>query len=300
MHELSLNCFHSDAELLSDKLLLVGACSVSVEDADAGCDYEIPIFGEPGIVLENLSWKRNKLSVLISEHLDPLQVLNYALDSLEDSLVITNLVFKKVLDIDWVSLVQSNFSICEITDRLRIVPVNYSLDKGNDLDTKIYVRIDPGMAFGTGSHSTTSLCLSWMDLHLVSNSSVLDYGCGSGILSIAAMKLGAKKAVAVDIDPLAIDTTVNNANINNVLVDVKLPSHLTDERYNLVVANILKEPLQILAAELSRRVEVGGSLLLSGILTSQIKSIELAYSNYIKLSVWKIKDDWVCLHGIRI
>ncbi|MBW0454649.1 MAG: 50S ribosomal protein L11 methyltransferase [Candidatus Kinetoplastibacterium crithidii] len=300
MHELIFNCFHSDAELLSDKLLLVGACSVSIEDADAGGDYEIPIFGEPGIVLDNLSWKRNKLSVLISEHLDPLQILNYSLDYLGNSIVVDNIVLRKIIDIDWVSLVQSNFSVFDITDKLRIVPVNYCLDIENNLDKKTYVRIDPGMAFGTGSHPTTSLCLSWMDANLVNNSSVLDYGCGSGILAIAAMKLGAKQAVAVDIDPLAIDTTVNNANINNVLVYVKSPSDLTDEKYNLVVANILKEPLQILAVELSRRVEIGGSLLLSGILTSQIKSIELAYGNYIKLSVWDIKDDWACLHGIRI
>ncbi|WBF65428.1 MAG: 50S ribosomal protein L11 methyltransferase [Candidatus Kinetoplastibacterium crithidii] len=299
MHELVLNCFHSDAEILSDKLLLVGACSVSIEDADAGGDYETPIFGEPGIVLHNLSWERNKLSVLISEHLDPLEVLNYALDHLGNSFVVDNISLKKIIDIDWVSLVQSNFSVFDITDKLKIVPINHVLNIKDNLDKRIYVRIDPGMAFGTGSHPTTSLCLSWMDSNLVNNSTVLDYGCGSGILAITALKLGAKKAVAVDIDPLAIDTTVSNAKINKVLVHVKLPSELKDERYNLVVANILKEPLQILAVELSRRVEIGGSLLLSGILTSQIESIKLAYSNYIKLSVWKVKDGWACLHGIR-
>ncbi|AGF47164.1 ribosomal protein L11 methyltransferase [Candidatus Kinetoplastibacterium desouzaii TCC079E] len=294
MQELVFYCDYENADCLSEALLLVGACSVTVEDAEIGEIVESPIFGEPGINLQHLAWRKNKISVLIPTHLDVLQILDYSLRDLSLNIAIDHLSFRKIPDTDWVSLVQNQFTPIHITKRLIIIPNNYS--KCYD-DTKILLEINPGMAFGTGSHPTTHLCLEWLDSNIITGSSVLDYGCGSGILSIAASKLGASSSVAIDIDPQAIYSTMQNAKINNVVIDVGFPDDMFDCKYDVVLANILKEPLQKLANYLFSKIHPGGRIVLSGILSHQADSVIATYSKYMKLSVWKEKEEWVCLEG---
>jgi ribosomal protein L11 methyltransferase len=161
----------------------------------------------------------------------------------------------------------------------------------------IHIELDPGLAFGTGSHPTTHLCLAWLEAHLPQGATVLDYGCGSGILAIAARKLGAGRTWAVDIDEQAVIATRDNANVNGVELDAMLPDDLGDGESEVVVANILSNPLKVLAPMLCARVAPGGSLVLSGVLARQAQEVCAIYDRWLPMSVWRERDGWVCLHG---
>ena len=206
-------------------------------------------------------------------------------------------------DADWVRLTQSQFGPIQVAERLWIAP-SWHRDNpdvpGLDLDAAdgaIHIELDPGLAFGTGSHPTTHLCLAWLEAELPAGATLLDYGCGSGILAIAARKLGAGPTQAVDIDPQAVQSTVFNAQVNGVELDAMLPDGLKDGTFQVVVANILSNPLKVLAPMLAGRVAPGGQLVLSGVLERQAEEVAAAYAPWIAMSVWRARDGWVCLHG---
>ena len=211
---------------------------------------------------------------------------------------------RDVPDADWVRLTQSQFGPIHIAERLWIVPSWHrdspdvpGLEAAEAEDGAIHIELDPGLAFGTGSHPTTHLCLAWLEAELPKGATLLDYGCGSGILAIAARKLGAGPTQAVDIDAQAVQSTVFNAEVNHVELQAMLPDGLADGTFEVVVANILSNPLKVLAPMLAGRVAAGGHLVLSGVLERQAEEVAAAYAPWIAMSVWRARDGWVCLHG---
>jgi len=213
---------------------------------------------------------------------------------------------RDVPDADWVRLTQAQFGPIQAGGRIWIVPSWHNenpdvppLAAFSAPDGPIRIQLDPGLAFGTGSHPTTHLCLEWLARHVRPDETVLDYGCGSGILAIAAKLLGAGQTWAVDIDEQAVQSSRDNARINGVDIDALRPDDLGPERMHLVVANILSNPLKVLAPMLANRVVPGGRLVLSGILERQADEVAGAYSAWLDLEVWRARDGWVCLHGRR-
>lgn len=295
MRELVFDCPEQLAESLSDALLDAGALSVSVEDADFGTDAEQPLFGEPGLEPTTQAWMRNRVVALMPDGEDPALLLAAACaDAGIDEIPAWSL--RDVPDADWVRLTQSQFEPIAVDGRIWIVP---SWHEVPELEGAILIRLDPGLAFGTGSHPTTHLCLAWLAANLQAGQRVLDYGCGSGILAIAAKKLGAGTTVGIDIDPQAVQSAHDNAEANEVQVDAGLPDSLQGWRADIVVANILSNPLKVLAPMLCDRVLPGGHLVLSGVLERQADEVAAVYAPLIKLSVWQARDGWVCLHGQR-
>ncbi len=294
MRELVFDCSENWAEVLSDALLEAGVLSVSVADADLGTDDEKPLFGEPGMEIDAHAWSRNRLVALLPDGEDPAQLLADACASAGVPLI-TDWQLQAVPDADWVRLTQSQFEPIPVGDRMWIVPSWHEVPDGAVLS----IRLDPGLAFGTGSHPTTHLCLSWLAEHLQADNSVLDYGCGSGILAIAAKKLGAAQVVGIDIDPQAVQSTLDNAEINEVDILAGLPDAHAAFKADVVVANILSNPLKVLAPMLCERVLPGGALVLSGVLERQAEEVAAFYAPWVSLSVWKSLDGWVCLHGRR-
>lgn len=290
---LSLHTDAVHAESLSDALMELGALSVSVEDADAGTERETPQFGEPGSAQVPL-WKSSRVIALLDPETD-LRAL------VEEATVAVGLPEAPAYTVDeveeqnWVKLTQAQFDPIQVTDRLWIVP---SWHEAPD-PAAINLVLDPGMAFGTGSHPTTFLCLQWLCDRSWSGESVLDYGCGSGILAIAAARLGAGRVVGVDIDEQALLAAADNARRNDVEITVLHSSQPLLVRFQRVVANILTNPLCMLAPLLSDRVAPGGSLALSGILEPQAEQVIAAYAPYISLSVAATRDGWVLLTGTR-
>ena len=314
MRELVLHCREVQAEALSDALLDAGALSVSVEDADEGTEGERPLFGEPGTEPDVQAWDRNRVVALLPDGADPAQLLEAALaESGLDPALGQGWSLRDVPDADWVRLTQSQFGPIEISEKLWIVP---SWHKAADPDAApgsqppdvepaylapdaVCIELDPGLAFGTGSHPTTHLCLAWLESELPAGAGLLDYGCGSGILAIAARKLGAGDTLAVDIDPQAVQSTLDNAEINQVELTAMLPDGLPDGSFQVVVANILSNPLKVLAPMLAGRVAPGGHLVLSGVLERQAEEVAAAYAPWLAMSVWRAREGWVCLHGRR-
>jgi ribosomal protein L11 methyltransferase len=205
---------------------------------------------------------------------------------------------RPVADADWVRLTQSQFEPIHIGKNIWVVP---SWHEAPDPDALI-LEVDPGLAFGTGSHPTTRLCMEWLEAHPAPGKSVLDYGCGSGILAMVAKKLGAAGVTGVDIDEQAIESARLNAERNRCEIDFYVPDDFVaskhgDERFDIVVANILSSPLKLMAPMLSSRVADGGNLILSGVLARQAEEVAAAYAPFIKLGVWAEQDGWVALHG---
>ena len=195
-------------------------------------------------------------------------------------------------------ITQAQFSPVKVSDRLWIVPSWHEPPSSEAIN----IRLDPGVAFGTGSHPTTHLCLQWLDTHVTSADTVLDYGCGTGILAIAAAKLGAANVTGTDIDPQAVESAAFNAEHNEVTAKFVLPGDLPAGRYSLVVANILSNPLKVLAPALLGRVAPGGRLVLSGVLARQAEEVIEVYRKTdpnVELSVWREEDGWVCIAGQR-
>jgi len=301
MRELVLLCPGTQADALSDALLEAGALSVSVEDADVDTAAEQPLFGEPGTEPDTLSWSRNRVVALLPDGADPAQLVGQAVELAGcDAALAHDWSLRQVPDADWVRLTQAQFGPIQVGARIRIIP-SWHMDAEPPADDgpRIQIQLDPGLAFGTGSHPTTHLCLEWLAEHLPAGATVLDYGCGSGVLAIAARKLGAGPTLAVDIDEQAVQATRYNAQVNAVDVQAMLPDALPSGASRVVVANILSNPLKVLAPMLAGRVEAGGQLVLSGVLERQADEVAAAYRPWIGLSVWRARDGWVCLHGQR-
>lgn len=295
MRELLFDCDREQAEIWSDALIEAGALSVSVNDADDGTDAERPLYGEPGLEPDTLAWRHNRLVVLLPEDAEAAKLLATA-GALAGLPAPTDFQVRAVPDTDWVRLTQSQFDPIPVGERLWIVPSWHDVPAQVAGDA-VVIRLDPGLAFGTGSHPTTHLCLEWLAQNLATGRGVLDYGCGSGILAIAARKLGAGTVVGVDIDPQAVQSTLDNAEANQVELHACLPDALPEGRYPMVVANILSNPLKVLAPMLCDRVAPGGHLVLSGVLERQADEVAAAYAPWLAMSVWQARDGWVCLHG---
>jgi len=280
-------------EALSDALLAMGALSVGVEDADAGTEREMPQFGEPGSTPSPL-WNHSRVIALFEGGADiPLLVAAAAGEAGFEATPPYETT--EVAEQDWVRLTQSQFEPIRITDRLWIVP---SWHEAPDT-TAINLELDPGLAFGTGSHPTTRLCLEWLCGHLQPGASVLDYGCGSGILAIAASKLGGADVTGIDIDENALAAAADNAGRNGVSLRLLHARHPLETAFDIVIANILTNPLCMLAPLLAAHTRSGGRIALSGILGSQVEQVRQAYRPYFELTVHAEREGWVLLEGIR-
>ncbi|HQS98862.1 MAG: ribosomal protein L11 methyltransferase [Hydrogenophilales bacterium 16-64-46] len=281
------------AEPLSDALMDAGALSVALEDADAGTVDETPLFGEPDHPTAEL-WQRSIAVVLFDRDADVAAILAEAAQAIGVPAP-THTSVDIVADEDWVRLTQSQFDPIPISPRLWIVPTWHTAP---DADA-INLKLDPGLAFGTGSHPTTRLCLAWLDAHLQGGETLLDYGCGSGILAIAAAKLGARQVDGIDIDPQAVTASNDNAALNAVSARFGLPGALPDQVYDVVVANILTNPLKAMAPLLAGKVRRGGRMVLSGILTEQAGEVMAIYQQWFVFDPPASDEGWVRLAGTR-
>jgi ribosomal protein L11 methyltransferase len=292
MVELRLQCPQDQVELISDALIALDSLSVSVEDADAHTEQEHALFGEPGMPPPAAGWLRSQVVALFDKEESAQQAARII--SLQDFFATSQVLgIDHVVEQDWVRLTQSQFEPVPITEEFWVVP---SWHEPPAL-AKWVLRLDPGLAFGTGTHPTTRMCLRWIATHPPQGQRVLDYGCGSGILAIGAAMVGAAPVDAVDIDPEAVKAAQANAIENKVSINVGLPD-LASETYPLVVANILAAPLKVLAPLLCAHIEPGGQLLLAGILERQVEDIQLSYQPYIRLQVADSMDGWVLMHGV--
>ena len=290
MFELSLLCPQERVETLSDALDALDALSVSVEDADAQTDAERALFGEPGMPPPQDGWQRSRIQALFADEAQAQEAatLLAAQDFFADCQL---LGVAAVPDQDWVRLTQSQFAPVEITPEFWIVPTWHE----PPAQARQVIRLDPGLAFGTGTHPTTRMCLRWIASQpSASLGRVLDYGCGSGILAIGAAKFGATEVDAVDIDPAAVDATRLNAEANAVTLRTGLPD-AAQGAYQTVLANILATPLKVLAPLLCERVKPGGALVLAGILERQADELKLAYAPYAALSVSDSEEGWILM-----
>ncbi|AJW44387.1 MULTISPECIES: 50S ribosomal protein L11 methyltransferase [Ralstonia] len=292
--ECVLEVARDDAEALSEALFDLGALSVSVEDADADTPDEEPLFGEPGHEPTRLAWNRSRVVALLADDADPALLVAAAANEIGLS-PLPQFTVREVEEQDWVRVTQSQFEPIHIGERIWVVP---SWHDAPDPDA-VVLELDPGLAFGTGSHPTTRLCMEWLEHHVQPQERTLDYGCGSGILAIVAKKLGAGETVGVDIDPNAVDASRYNAERNHVEATFALPDDAPEGTFDLVVANILSNPLKLMAAMLCARVRPGGRLVLSGVLERQAEEVAAAYASAIPLTVWRARDGWVCLHGVK-
>lgn len=291
MFELSLLCPEDRVEVLSDALDALDALSVSVEDADAQTEAEQALFGEPGMPPPKDGWQRSRMLALFPDEARAraAATLLSVQDFFDDCHV---LGVAEVPDQDWVRLTQSQFAPVEITPEFWIVPTWHE----PPAQARKTIRLDPGLAFGTGTHPTTRMCLRWIARRAPTQplGRVLDYGCGSGILAIGAAKFGAIDVDAVDIDPAAVESTVLNAQANAVQLHAGLPDKATGS-YNTVLANILASPLQVLAPLLCAHVAAGGSLVLAGILERQAEELKTAYAPWLALEVSDSEDGWILM-----
>jgi ribosomal protein L11 methyltransferase len=293
MFELRLLCPEERVEAVSDALEALDALSVSVEDADAQTDAEQALFGEPGLPPPKEGWQRSRVIALFGGE----DVAKHAAAVLQaqDFFDGCNVIgVAAVADQDWVRLTQSQFAPVAITDEFWIVPTWHE----PPAQARQVIRLDPGLAFGTGTHPTTRMCLRWVAQHPPMGKRVLDYGCGSGILAIGAARFGATRIDAVDIDPAAVESTIANAAANGVQLDAGLPGQASGA-YDLVLANILASPLKVLAPLLASHVAPGGSLVLAGILERQTDELKQAYGPHLPLEVCDSEDGWVLMTARR-
>jgi ribosomal protein L11 methyltransferase len=328
--EVQLILGYAEAEIFAEALMQYGALAVGFEDAQANTEQEQALFGEPGFEDEQFLWNLNRVNILFRNVYEARAIVQEAATQVaqdQPSLAAAmqaftkaeNLSYTAVPEQDWVRLTQSQFNPIVIHPKLTITPswhptpsaannaaVNHAAVKNaavnkptsNIQPEPIYMVLDPGLAFGTGSHPTTALCLRWLCEHSLQHKTVLDYGCGSGILAIAAMQLGAAHTLAVDIDPQALSSTQANAHNNDVLVATALPDAVsTQEPSDVVVANILSGPLKVLAPLLCSKVKAQGMLVLSGILARQAQELIACYAPWLPMQLWAEHEGWVCLVG---
>ena len=281
------------AEAWSDALFDLGALSVSVEDADADTPDEQPLFGEPGMPAPKAGWERSVVKALFPSEPEATEAatLILAQDWAADVHV---QAIQAVPEQDWVRLTQSQFAPVEITPEFWIVPSWHEAPP----QAQRVMRLDPGLAFGTGTHPTTRMCLRWIATHAQKWPRVLDYGCGSGILAIGAALHGAHDIDAVDIDSAAVTSSRDNAAANGVMINPGLPD-LAQGQYPLVIANILASPLKLLAPLLCAHVAPGGDLILAGILERQADELKAAYAPWLQLEVSDTEDGWILMTAQR-
>ncbi|NIE58950.1 MULTISPECIES: 50S ribosomal protein L11 methyltransferase [unclassified Burkholderia] len=292
--ELVVELAREHAEALSDALLELGALSVSVEDADADTPDEQPLFGEPGLVPDRTAWQHSRVVALLAADHEPAVLLAAAANEIGVAETPAFTV-REVEEQDWVRLTQSQFEPIPIGERIWVVP---SWHDTPDPDALI-LELDPGLAFGTGSHPTTRLCMEWLEQSVQPGQSVLDYGCGSGILAILAKKCGANPVIGIDIDPQAVESARQNSERNRAEVTYGLPDACPDGEFDIVVANILSNPLKLMASMLASKVKPGGRIALSGVLARQADEVAAVYARYVDISVWREHEGWVCLAGTR-
>jgi ribosomal protein L11 methyltransferase len=289
MFELRLLAPEDRVETLSDALDALDALSVSVEDADAHTDSEQALFGEPGMPPPREGWSRSRLTALFQQESQAQEAAR--LLALQDFFTDCETVsIQAVADQDWVRLTQSQFEPVAITPEFFIVPTWHEVPA----QARQVIRLDPGLAFGTGTHPTTRMCLRWIAAQKLNQRRVLDYGCGSGILAIGAAKFGATDIDAVDIDADAVRATFDNAQANGVTLKAGLPD-VAHGIYDVVLANILATPLKVLAPLLCSLVAPGGHLVLAGILSRQREELQQAYAPYGPLKVIDEEDGWICM-----
>ena len=281
------------AEPLSDALLEAGALSVDVSDADAGTATERPIFDEPGEAPAR-GWARARVSALFAIEADVRGALTQAFGEAGVPAA-SAYEIARVEDDDWVRRTQAQFTPQEVAPRLWIVPSWHALPD----PSAINIVLDPGLAFGTGTHPTTRLCLRWLAARVRGGESVIDFGCGSGILAIAAMKLGAASAAGVDIDPQAVTAARDNAARNAVAASFFAAAEQLPGRAGIVVANILAQPLIVLAPLLRSLSADGGRLALSGVLAEQAHEVRAAYAPWYDFEPVQEEDGWVLVSGTR-
>ena len=281
------------ADAIGDALLEHGAISVNVDDALEGTSEEKPIFGEPGA--DTGLWTDCRFTALFAAQADVPTLFH----AIANDLAITTPMFEINLidDEDWVQRNREQFQPIRISDRVWIVPTWHRAPNRDAVN----ISLDPGAAFGTGSHPTTRLCLLWLEANLrsVDQPIVLDYGTGSGILAIAAMKLGAAAACGVDIDPAAVEVARYNAKLNEVTVNFADGETALDVVADILVANILANPLRVLAPLLAAHTKPAGALVLAGILDEQAEEIIGIYREWFDLSVWRSEEGWCCIAGQR-
>ena len=295
MFELRLLAPEEHVEVLGEALEALDALSVSVEDADAQTEAEQALFGEPGMPPPREGWQRSRVVALFAEQ----DAARHAAEVLvaQDFFAGCELVgIAEVAEQDWVRLTQSQFAPVEITPTFWIVPTWHEPPAA----ARQVIRLDPGLAFGTGTHPTTRMCLRWIATRGPGGAGarVLDYGCGSGILAIGAAKFGAGEIDAVDIDPAAVQSTELNAEANSVRLRAGLPDAARGA-YDTVLANILATPLKVLAPLLCAHVRPGGALVLAGILERQADELKAAYAPYVALEVSDTEDGWILMTARR-
>ena len=290
MFELRLMAPEDRVETLSDALDALDALSVSVEDADAQTDAEQALFGEPGMPPPKEGWQRSRVIALFADEALAKEAASVlALQDFFEGCAVLGVA--PVPEQDWVRLTQSQFAPVEITPEFWIVPTWHE----PPAQARQVIRLDPGLAFGTGTHPTTRMCLRWIaGQGSLAGQRVLDYGCGSGILAIGTAKFGATDIDAVDIDEAAVSSTRLNAEANGVRLNAGLPE-AAKGRYGTVLANILATPLKVLAPLLRSHVAPGGSLVLAGILERQADELKEAYAPYATLEVSDSEDGWILM-----
>lgn len=281
------------AESLSESLLELGALSVDVHDANAGTAGEQPVFGEPDEPPPSL-WEHSRITALFPPEAHVEDILREAAQAAGLPDVPAHRV-ETLADNDWVRLTQAQFNPIRISQRLWIVPTWHTPSD----PAAINIVLDPGLAFGTGSHPTTQLCLRWLDANLKGGETILDYGCGSGILAIAALKLGAASAIGVDLDAQAVQASRANAEANHVTAQFYLPDEAPQRQVDVVVANILTNPLKLLAPLLANCARSGGRIALSGILAEQAEEVRQVYAQWFDFNPPVVEDGWVCLSGVK-
>jgi len=290
---LTVTASEQQAEVLSDVLMELGALSVDVYDADADTPEENAIFGEPGEPAPHL-WSHNCVTALFPENAQIDSIMQQAARAI--GMAQPPAYHTKTLeDNDWVRLTQAQFNPIPISPRLWIVPTWHTPSD----PAAINIVLDPGLAFGTGSHPTTRLCLRWLDTNIKGGESVLDYGCGSGILAIAALKLGASSAVGVDVDTQAVQASRDNAITNRVAAQFYLPDGAPKQQTDIVVANILTNPLKVLAPLLAGVTRQSGRIVLSGILSEQAEDVMKIYSQWFNLESPIMDEGWACVSGVK-
>ncbi|MEO6364598.1 MAG: 50S ribosomal protein L11 methyltransferase [Luteimonas sp.] len=300
--ELTLRCRESEQPRYQDALEDVGALAVTLLDADADTANEHAIL-EPGVG-ETPLWDAMVVTALFPHDADALLLLA-ELDAFDPTLDWSHARFRQVEDQDWERAWMDQYAPMRFGARTWIVPWNHALPVQADTPDAAIVRLDPGLAFGSGTHPTTALCLQWLDALAVADAlqgrDVLDFGCGSGILALAALKLGAAHAVGVDTDPQALLASRDNAQRNGVgaLLDVFLPDDEIAATYPIVVANILASALDLLADKLASRVQPGGRIALSGILQGQEDELLLRYGTFFDALEVAREGDWLRMEGVR-
>lgn len=297
LFELGLLCPEERIEPVSDALQALDALSVSVEDADARTGAEQALFGEPGLPPPRAGWQRSRVCALFSTEAAARQA-QQLLEVQDFFAGCQPLGITPVAEQDWVWLTQAQFAPVEITAQFWIVPSWHALPA----QAVHSLRLDPGLAFGTGTHPSTRMCLRWIAGQGAPEGQplgrVLDYGCGSGILALAAAKFGARDVDAVDIDPAAVQATARNAQANAVQLHAGLPEQARGE-YQTVLANILATPLRVLAPLLCGHLAPGGRLVLAGILERQAQALKQAYAPWLALTVTDAEDGWILMTARR-